>query len=161
MQRSTARILTTFCGSLARPADLLAMMQAKERGQPYDQQAFAARVRDAVAEVVHQQVETGVDIVTDGEQGKASFVTYIGERLAGFEPRQAPPRAGPWEGSREAWPSQVLRLGRRRQNVLPHAVWVPGLSPQRAGGCRRTSTTPAALTDVPVAETLPHISPII
>ena len=45
MQRSTTRILTTFCGSLARPADLLAMMQAKERGQPYDHEAFAARVR--------------------------------------------------------------------------------------------------------------------
>jgi hypothetical protein len=32
MQRSTDRILTTHAGSLARPADLLAMVQAKEAG---------------------------------------------------------------------------------------------------------------------------------
>jgi 5-methyltetrahydropteroyltriglutamate--homocysteine methyltransferase len=50
MQRSTDRILTTHAGSLARPADLLAMVRAREAGQPYDHAAFAARVRTAVAE---------------------------------------------------------------------------------------------------------------
>jgi hypothetical protein len=49
MQRSTDRILTTHAGSLARPANLLAMVRAKEAGQPYDHAAFAARVRTAVA----------------------------------------------------------------------------------------------------------------
>src|SRR5215470_18050642 len=57
MQRSTDRILTTHAGSLARPADLLAMVRAKEAGQPYDHAAFAARVRTAVAEVVGKQVD--------------------------------------------------------------------------------------------------------
>jgi 5-methyltetrahydropteroyltriglutamate--homocysteine methyltransferase len=101
MKRSTERILTTFVGSLARPPDLLQMMQAKERGQPYDNQAYAARVQRAVADVVRQQAEAGVDVVTDGEQGKPGFVTYVGERLAGFEPRETRPREGPWVGSRE------------------------------------------------------------
>jgi 5-methyltetrahydropteroyltriglutamate--homocysteine methyltransferase len=101
MKRSTERILTTFVGSLARPADLIEALQAKERGQFYDHGAFTARVRSAVAETVQRQAEAGVDIVSDGEQGKAGFVTYIGERLAGFEPRPAPPRPGPWVGSRE------------------------------------------------------------
>jgi 5-methyltetrahydropteroyltriglutamate--homocysteine methyltransferase len=36
--------------------------------------------------VVHKQVECGVDIITDGEQGKASFNAYVAERLTGFEP---------------------------------------------------------------------------
>ncbi|HEY2991143.1 MAG TPA: cobalamin-independent methionine synthase II family protein [Candidatus Binatia bacterium] len=102
MKRSTERILTTFVGSLARPADLIETLQAKEDGRSYDRQAFAARVRSAVAEIVRRQAEAGMDVVSDGEQGKAGFVTYIGERLAGFEPRPAPPRAGPWVGSREA-----------------------------------------------------------
>src|SRR3989338_3119105 len=101
MKRSTERILTTFVGSLARPADLIEMLKAKESGRTYDRQAFAARVRSAVAEAVRRQAEAGVDIVSDGEQGKPGFVTYIGERLAGFEPRPTPPRAGPWVGSRE------------------------------------------------------------
>ena len=116
MKRSTERILTTFVGSLARPADLLQMMQAKESGQPYDHQALAGRVRRAVAEVVRRQAEAGVDVVTDGEQGKSGFVTYVSERLAGFEARQARPREGPWTGSREelAFPEYYHRYAQLR-----------------------------------------------
>ena len=51
MKRSTERILTTFVGSLGRPADLLEMMRAKESDQLYDHEAFL-QVRRAVAEVV-------------------------------------------------------------------------------------------------------------
>ena len=98
MKHSQERILTTFVGSLARPPDLIGILDAKERGQSYDRDAFAARLRAAVAEVVRRQADAGVDIVSDGEQGKAGFVTYIGERLTGFEPVPAPPRAGPWVG---------------------------------------------------------------
>ncbi len=87
MQRSTNRILTTHCGSLARPSDLLDLMKAKVHGEPYDHDAYARRVRSAVAEIVRKQVETGVDIVTDGEQGKLGFFTYVNERLAGFAPK--------------------------------------------------------------------------
>jgi 5-methyltetrahydropteroyltriglutamate--homocysteine methyltransferase len=122
MQQSTERILTTFVGSLARPADLISLMRAKEAGQPYDPEALAARVRLAVADVVRRQVETGVDIVTDGEQGKASFITYVGERLSGFEARATSPREGPWVGSREelAFPAYYEWYARGRpRNVAP------------------------------------------
>src|SRR5712692_6115691 len=77
MQHSTDRILTTHAGSLARPADLLEMVRAKEAGQPYDHAALAARVRAAVAEVVGKQIDAGVDVVSDGEQGKPGFDTYV------------------------------------------------------------------------------------
>jgi 5-methyltetrahydropteroyltriglutamate--homocysteine methyltransferase len=86
MKRSTERILTTHVGSLARPKDLLEIMDAKLKGEPYDNDAYNKRVRNAVAEVVRKQVECGVDVVTDGEQGKASFNAYLVERLSGFEP---------------------------------------------------------------------------
>ena len=56
MKRSTERILTTHAGSLARPPDLLEMMRVKESDQPYDHEAFAGRVRTAVAEVVRKQL---------------------------------------------------------------------------------------------------------
>lgn len=90
MKRSTERILTTHVGSLARPKDLLEMMDARLLGKPYDHDAYVKRVRRAVAEVVRKQVECGVDIVTDGEQGKAGFNAYVVERLTGFEPVGSP-----------------------------------------------------------------------
>lgn len=57
MKRSMHRILTTHVGSLPRPADLLQMIQAKERGEPLDAEAYARRVASAVAEVVRKQAE--------------------------------------------------------------------------------------------------------
>ena len=84
MHRSTERIITTHVGSLARPTELLEMMRDKEAGKPYDHAAFDRQVRDAVADRVHRQVECGIDVVTDGEMGKVSFLTYVKDRLGGF-----------------------------------------------------------------------------
>jgi 5-methyltetrahydropteroyltriglutamate--homocysteine methyltransferase len=88
MMHSTDRILTTHCGSLPRPGDLLDLMKAWLSGQPIDAAAYDERVRTAVCEVVRQQVEHGIDVVTDGEQSKPGFFTYVNQRLEGFEPRQ-------------------------------------------------------------------------
>jgi len=87
MTRGTERILTTHVGSLPRPRALLDLMKAALAGQPYDRNAYAREIRSAVAEVVRRQAEAGIDIVTDGEQSKSGFFTYVQERLAGFEPR--------------------------------------------------------------------------
>ena len=85
MQRSTERILTTHVGSLARPHDLLEMMREKEHDRPYDPVRFAELISEAVRDVVRRQAAAGLDVVTDGEQGKVSFLTYVKERLAGFD----------------------------------------------------------------------------
>lgn len=93
MKRSTGRILTTHAGSLARPVDLLELVRARENGQPYDEQSYARRVRTAVTEVVHHQMDVGIDVVSDGEQGKPGFANYIKDRLSGVEARDGiPPR---------------------------------------------------------------------
>jgi 5-methyltetrahydropteroyltriglutamate--homocysteine methyltransferase len=84
MKRSTDRILTTHTGSLPRPADLLSLLEAKESGAAKDAAAFNARLRSAVAEVVRQQIQAGVDIVNDGEAGKPSYATYVKDRLSGY-----------------------------------------------------------------------------
>ena len=101
MKRSTDRILTTHCGSLARPKDLLDLMKAKVKDESYDEAAYAERTRSAVAEIVRKQVESGIDIVTDGEQGKPGFFAYVRERLVGFEPK------GPERGARKEWAAEV------------------------------------------------------
>jgi 5-methyltetrahydropteroyltriglutamate--homocysteine methyltransferase len=84
MRRSEERFLTTHVGSLPRPPDLIRTMFAKQEGVPIDPVALERRTREAVAEVVRRQVEAGVDVVSDGEMGKPSYVTYITDRLDGF-----------------------------------------------------------------------------
>ena len=91
MKRSKERILTTHVGSLGRPDSLLPLLKLKEQQHPYDRDELARRVREAVAEVVRKQIEAGIDIVTDGEQGKSGFFTYIVERFNGFERKQPAP----------------------------------------------------------------------
>ena len=85
MKRSTDRILTTHTGSLPRPMDLAAMLEAFDSGAAPDRETFEPRVRAAVAEVVKIQVESGVDVVSDGEQGKVGYSTYVRHRLTGFD----------------------------------------------------------------------------
>ena len=55
MQRSTHRILTTHCGSLSRPDDLLERLIAREQGRLHDMQAFHARLREAIDECARRQ----------------------------------------------------------------------------------------------------------
>jgi 5-methyltetrahydropteroyltriglutamate--homocysteine methyltransferase len=87
------RILTTHTGSLPRPEDLARMVLRRDDGEPVD--GFEERLRAAVEQIVAQQVDAGVDIVSDGEQGKISYVTYVKDRLTGFE-REPVERAGSW-----------------------------------------------------------------
>ena len=91
MKHSTERILTTHVGSLARADSLIPLLRLRENGQPYDREELAKLVREVVTDVVRKQVESGIDIITDGEQGKASFFGYIIERFSGFERKPAAP----------------------------------------------------------------------
>ncbi len=84
MRRSIDRILTSHVGSLPRPADLLTLANA----QPRDERAYQARLGRAVAEVVRQQIDHGIDVIDDGEFGKTDFVGYINARLGGFSPAE-------------------------------------------------------------------------
>jgi 5-methyltetrahydropteroyltriglutamate--homocysteine methyltransferase len=102
MTRSTDRILTTHTGSLPRPADLTAMLEALDAGTPPDTAAFEARVRRAVGDVVRRQVDAGVDVVNDGEQGKVGYSTYVRHRLTGFGGRSALPARADWADFPEA-----------------------------------------------------------
>ncbi len=84
MNRSTDRFLTTHTGSLPRPDDLITTMYAKEEGVPVDAASLAAQIKSAVAEVVKKQVDSGIDLVNDGEMSKPSYATYVKDRLHGF-----------------------------------------------------------------------------
>src|ERR1700758_1378861 len=97
MKRSTDRILTTHVGSLIRPAPLQEFLRARQAGKSYDRAAYEACLKQSVAEVVRNQAEVGVDVVSDGEFGKSiSWSQYVLERLSGFERRPIKPGANPF-----------------------------------------------------------------
>ena len=83
MKRSTDHILTTHTGSLPRPAELLASLQRRDRGEGFGER-LDEQIRIAVADVVRRQAEAGVSVVNDGEAGKIGYATYVKERLDGF-----------------------------------------------------------------------------
>jgi 5-methyltetrahydropteroyltriglutamate--homocysteine methyltransferase len=90
---STDKILTTHVGSLPRTQDVCDMLIARMRHQPYDAARLGARTAEDVKAIVARQVETGIDVVSDGEMGKIGYATYISERATGFEgdsPRYVP-----------------------------------------------------------------------
>jgi len=92
MKQSTDRILTTHVGSLIRPQALQDILRAKQGGQSYDHAAYENCLKQSVVDVVRRQAEIGVDVVSDGEFGKAiSWNQYVVERLSGFELRAIPP----------------------------------------------------------------------
>jgi 5-methyltetrahydropteroyltriglutamate--homocysteine methyltransferase len=106
MRTSTDRILTTHVGSLPRGAEVANGLFAIDAGETVDLEHHEAAVKREVSEVVQRQVDAGVDIVSDGENSKISYATYIKHRLTGFEgdsPRQ-PPR------DLEAFPGFMERL---------------------------------------------------
>jgi 5-methyltetrahydropteroyltriglutamate--homocysteine methyltransferase len=88
MKRSSNRILTTHVGSLIRPQALQEFLRAKQGGKSYDDKAYQRCLTDSVAEVVQEQADAGIDVVSDGEFGKSiSWAQYALERLSGFERR--------------------------------------------------------------------------
>ena len=94
------RILTTHVGSLPRSQAVTDVLFAREKGAVADPEAAARVIADAVADVVRRQVDTGIDVVSDGEMSKISYATYIADRLrASAATRRASP-ARTWSSSR-------------------------------------------------------------
>src|SRR5580700_10567044 len=90
MSRSDNRILTTHVGSLVRPPKLVSFWRAIEDGKSYDEAAFETCLAESIAEVVRQQADIGIDIVSDGEFGKgANWAFYVHKRLSGISVRPA------------------------------------------------------------------------
>ena len=145
MERSTrGRMLTTHTGSLPRLPELLQLLVAKEAGSPYDRSRFEELVRAEVGRVVKEQLSAGLDVVNDGEQGKASFVSYRLQRLSGFglvDVADVPGGAGGGMAEAEDFPEFYAHLwqwgaagcGPVHPGVVLHRPgWVGGLLRSRA-----------------------------
>ena len=105
MKQSTERILTTHVGSLARPHSLLDIMKEREHDRPYDADALDREIAAAVVDRVKHQVDSGIDIVADGEMSKVSFLGYVKDRLGGFEVDMEPSKMAPsWQAEFDMFP---------------------------------------------------------
>jgi 5-methyltetrahydropteroyltriglutamate--homocysteine methyltransferase len=91
MKRSIERILTTHTGSLPRTAKVVELLLAEDKNFGARRAELQAAVRDAVAHVVHKQVECGIDVINDGEQGRTDYTVHVLKRLTGYEGESAPP----------------------------------------------------------------------
>jgi 5-methyltetrahydropteroyltriglutamate--homocysteine methyltransferase len=87
MPRSTDHIVTTHAGSLPRPDDVVDMIWGGIEGKPVDPAVLEERLDGAVADIVRQQRDAGIDVVSDGELSKPGFSNYINDRFTGFDGR--------------------------------------------------------------------------
>jgi len=165
MKRSTDRILTTHVGSLIRPQALQDILRAKQGGQSYDHAAYENCLKQSIADVVRRQAEIGVDVVSDGEFGKAiSWNQYVVERLSGFELRAIPPgyRPGIPGADRTRFKEFYAELDVREP--MANAKMVACVGPVKYIGQeilqRDIANFKAALKDVKVEETfMPVVAP--
>ena len=91
MKRSTDRILITHTGSLPRTAKVIELLLAEQKNPGRRKAELTAAVREAVAHVVQKQIECGLDIVNDGEQGRTDYTVHVLDRLTGYEGESAAP----------------------------------------------------------------------
>ena len=85
MKTSTSRILTTHTGSLPRNEAMQDLLRTRQDRLELDMDVFAAETENAVAEVTQKQMDIGIDVINDGEQGRAQYATYVKDRLTGFD----------------------------------------------------------------------------
>ena len=91
MKRSTDRILTTHTGSLPRTAKVVELLLAEQQKPGARRAELQAAVREAVGYVVGKQIECGLDIINDGEQGRTDYTVHVLDRLTGYAGESAAP----------------------------------------------------------------------
>ena len=114
MHVSPERILTTHVGSLPRSQAVVDLLARKEGGLPYDAAQFDNTMAQAVRDVVARQRASGVDVVSDGEQSKPSYATYIKDRLSGFSGHSKAMRGA----DLDEFPQYLARLMSRRTTAV-------------------------------------------
>ncbi len=76
---------TTVVGSYPKLPQAENLIRMRKAGQ-ISEREFRELVKPSIREVVEDQLQAGIDIVSDGEQARDDMVVYFAERLRGFGP---------------------------------------------------------------------------
>ncbi|HMH51468.1 MAG TPA: cobalamin-independent methionine synthase II family protein [Candidatus Acidoferrum sp.] len=132
MKTSTDRILTTHVGSIPRPESIRELLRARLDGRAVDAETLAARVKDAVTDVVRRQAECGIDVVSDGEMSKTSFIAYSDERLTGFTTLKPDDPSVPPSNTSGVWARRLDTRREWRAFREYYATYLPAAMPPSA-----------------------------
>ena len=109
MLSSATRVLTTHAGSLPRSELLVELFARRKAGGEVDEDILESAIDEAMARCVRRQIAAGIDIVSNGEQSRDGFLTYLPDRLTGFGGRADRPlrrdlvRYPQYQAQFEAW----------------------------------------------------------
>src|SRR5262249_41186443 len=91
MKRSTDRILPTHNGSLLHATKVIELLLTEQQNRGARKAELNVAVGEAIAHVVQKQIESGIDVINDGEQGRTDYTVHVLDRLAGFDGESTPP----------------------------------------------------------------------
>ena len=86
--------LATVVGSMPKPAWLMEQLPLNAEGKQvhgkgadwgFEGEQLEVAQDDATRLTIHDQVRAGIDVVSDGDQRRSSYLTYITTRLEGFD----------------------------------------------------------------------------
>jgi len=76
--------ITSVVGSFPRPRWLIEAFERYNRGE-LSSEEFNEYLDDAVKLTVKEEELAGLDVITDGEQRRTSFVSFVGQKILGFK----------------------------------------------------------------------------
>lgn len=137
---------TTVVGSMPKPNWLMEQLPLNEKGKQvhgkgadwfFSGDVLEAALDDATRLTIHDQVHAGIDILSDGEQRRRSYLTYITSQLEGFD----------YETLAEKWTRNNRRLAEVGRCVGPIK--------RTKSILRKDAAFMLAETNLPVKMTLP------
>ena len=75
---------TTVVGSFSRPRELIDATKKHSAGE-MTQAQLDAELEKATEATIRGEEEAGLDVITDGEQRRSSFVSFVGDKIPGFK----------------------------------------------------------------------------
>jgi 5-methyltetrahydropteroyltriglutamate--homocysteine methyltransferase len=75
---------TTVVGSFPRSRELIEATKKHSKGE-IDQEELDVLLEQATKSIITQEEEAGLDVITDGEQRRSSFVSFVGDKIPGFK----------------------------------------------------------------------------
>jgi 5-methyltetrahydropteroyltriglutamate--homocysteine methyltransferase len=75
---------TTVVGSFSRPRELIEATKKHAKGE-LSPSELDAELEKATKSTIEGEVAAGLDVITDGEQRRSSFVSFVGDKIPGFK----------------------------------------------------------------------------